>query len=71
MKKCGTRSSGILTRSFLGAGSEDAENLAKEFYPEVETADLVNLPNYNVYVKLMVNGRASGPFSGKILRPSG
>ena len=50
-------------------GSEDAEILAKEFYPEIETADLVNLPNYNVYAKLMVGGTVSRPFSAGVLAP--
>ena len=50
-------------------GSEDAEILAKEFYPEIDTADLVNLPNYTVYVKLMVGGTVSRPFSAGVLPP--
>ncbi len=50
-------------------GAEDAEFLEKEFIPEVVAEDLVNLTKYNVYVKLMVDGIASRPFSAKTLPP--
>lgn len=46
-------------------GFADAELLAKEFYPEFAPIDLVSLPNYNVYLKLMVNGVVSSPFSAE------
>lgn len=46
-------------------GLEDAEVLEKEFYPEFAAADLIGLPNYNVYVRLMVRGVVSRPFSGE------
>jgi hypothetical protein len=44
-------------------GVNDAEILAKEFYPEFSVEDLINLPNYHIYLKLMVDGRVSRPFS--------
>lgn len=44
-------------------GAADAEFLENEFSPEFNIQDLVNLPNYNIYVKLMVNGVTSRPFS--------
>ncbi len=47
-------------------GPEDAEIFAKEFAPEFSETDLINLPNYNVYLKLMVNGTASAPFSAEL-----
>jgi len=50
-------------------GAEDAEFLEKEFSPEFTAEDLVNLPKYNVYLKLMIDGVASHPFSAKILAP--
>jgi hypothetical protein len=34
-------------------GLNDAEILEKEFFPEFRSSDLVNLPNYNIYLKLM------------------
>lgn len=44
-------------------GGEDAEFLAKEFEPEFLAEDLVNLGKYNVYLKLMIDGVTSSPFS--------
>ncbi len=48
-------------------GASDAEILAHEFSPEVSLADLVHLPNHHVYVRLMVDGVVSRPFSAKTL----
>jgi len=50
-------------------GAEDAEFLEKEFSPEFVVEDLVNLPKYNIYLKLMIDGIASHPFSSKTLPP--
>jgi CxxC-x17-CxxC domain-containing protein len=50
-------------------GAEDAEFLEPEFIPEFEIADLVNLPKYNIYLKLMVDGVAERPFSAQTLPP--
>lgn len=46
-------------------GPQDTEILSKEFYPEFRPIDLMNLPNYHVYVKLMIDGRISRPFSAR------
>jgi type IV secretory pathway TraG/TraD family ATPase VirD4 len=46
-------------------GPEDAEFLEKEFSPEFSATDLVNLPKYNIYVKLMIDGLTSNPFSAE------
>jgi hypothetical protein len=46
-------------------GMEDAEILAKEFYPEFAPVDLLNLPNHSIYLRLMVDGRVSSPFSAE------
>ena len=48
-------------------GLADAEILEKEFYPEFNAIDLVNLPNYSIYLKLMVDGTVSRPFSAATL----
>jgi Helicase HerA, central domain/TraM recognition site of TraD and TraG len=48
-------------------GVPDAEILAKEFYPEFSVEDLINLPNYHIYLKLMVGGVVSQPFSAETL----
>lgn len=50
-------------------GSEDAEFLKEEFAPECTPQDLVNLPKYHVFVKLMIDGVTTRPFSGKTLPP--
>lgn len=50
-------------------GAADAEFLEKEFMPEFYLNDLVNLPKYNVYLKLMIDGVASRPFSAITLPP--
>ncbi len=50
-------------------GAEDAEYLEKEFSPEILATDLVNLGKYNVYLKLMIEGIASRPFSAQTLYP--
>jgi len=49
-------------------GPVDAEVLEKEFYPDFRAEDLLNLPNYGIYLKLMVDGKISKPFSAKTLR---
>jgi len=51
-------------------GPEDATFLAKEFTPVFEMEDLLSLPNYNVYLKLMIDGMPSRPFSATTLPPS-
>lgn len=52
-------------------GSEDAPLLAKEFQPKFEVLDLIGLPNYSVYLKLMIDGSPSKPFSANAIRMSG
>jgi len=50
-------------------GAEDAEFLEKEFAPELTAQDLVSLPKYNIYLKLMIDGVAGSPFSAETLPP--
>jgi CxxC-x17-CxxC domain-containing protein len=50
-------------------GAADAEFLEKEFFPEFTIRDLVNLDNYNVYLKMMIDGVSSRPFSAVTLPP--
>ena len=49
-------------------GATDAEYLAKEFFPEFIEADFVHLPRYTMYLKLMIDGTPSKPFSAVSLR---
>ncbi|MFZ6015213.1 MAG: type IV secretory system conjugative DNA transfer family protein [Patescibacteria group bacterium] len=50
-------------------GSTDAEFLEKEFLPVFTSEDLVNLPKFTIYLKLMVDGVATSPFSATTLPP--
>ncbi len=50
-------------------GASDAEFLVREYAPKFTEEDLVNLPKYNVYLKLMIDGVASDPFSAHTLPP--
>lgn len=49
-------------------GVDDARYLAKEFEPTFAETDLINLPNYNICIKLMIDGITSVPFSGVTLQ---
>ena len=51
-------------------GAKDAEFLEKEFMPQFLQTDLVNLGFANVYVRLMIDGVASQPFSAETLPPA-
>jgi len=50
-------------------GVEDAKYLAEEFHPVFNMGDLINLPNYHIYLRLMINGATSRPFSAITLPP--
>ena len=50
-------------------GAADAEELVKEFSPTFTAEDIVNLPKYEFYLKLMIDGIASDPFSARGLPP--
>ena len=50
-------------------GAADADFLEKEYSPEFTAQDIVNLPNYRIYLKLMVDGVTSRPFSANTLPP--
>ena len=50
-------------------GATDAEYLEQEFVPVFTQADLVNLDKYTAYIKLMINGISSRPFSMRTLPP--
>ena len=53
----------------LRVGAADAEFLEKEFFPEFVIQDLVNLDNYNIYLKMMIDGVSCRPFSATTLPP--
>jgi len=51
-------------------GPQDAELLEKYFAPEFLKEDLINLPNFNFYIKLMIDGVLSKSFSAMNIPPS-
>lgn len=51
-------------------GLPDAEILAKEFFPQFSVHDLLGLPNHEIYLRLMINGQVSQPFSAETILPS-
>jgi hypothetical protein len=52
-------------------GAQDADFLAKEFQPVFTESDLVNIDRFNTYIKLLIDGTASRPFSMKTLKTEG
>lgn len=50
-------------------GAADAEYLEKEFEPVFTMNDIVNLPKYQIYLKLMIDGIAADAFSATTLPP--
>jgi hypothetical protein len=53
-----------------GAGAPEAEELAREVSPTLKADDLVRLPNHHMYVKLLVDGVPTEPFSAATLPPA-
>ncbi len=50
-------------------GAEDAENLEKQFEPGFSRFDLVNLDNFTMVIKMMINNKISTPFKMNTLPP--
>jgi hypothetical protein len=50
-------------------GAFDAEILEKEFAPQFTSEDLVNLGFTQIYLKLMIDGVSSAPFSASTIPP--
>jgi CxxC-x17-CxxC domain-containing protein len=57
------------TMVIFRVGAYDAEILEKEFSPDFTAQDIVNLGFASIYLKLMINGVASVPFSALTLPP--
>jgi len=51
-------------------GMLDTKIIAGEFYPVFSAEDLIKLPNYHIYLKLMIDGVVSKPFSAVTIGPS-
>lgn len=52
-------------------GLDDAELLSKEFGEIFSADDLVNLPRYHIYLRLLIDGSVSRAFSATTLPPAG
>lgn len=50
-------------------GSPDAVFMEAEFMPRFTPEDIINLPKYNIYLKLLIDGVTSQPFSAITLPP--
>lgn len=48
-------------------GPADAAFISKEFSPKLDAFDFMNLPNYSIYLRLMIDGTVSPPFSAVTL----
>lgn len=51
-------------------GADDAEYLVKQFEPVFSKNDLINIDNFNAYVKLLINGQTALPFNIRTLPPA-
>jgi hypothetical protein len=49
-------------------GAEDAQYLAREFYPVFSEDDFLNLPAHHIYLRMPIDGVASRPFSARTIR---
>lgn len=50
-------------------GSDDGEFMERQFAPTFNARDLLNIDNYNAYVKLLMHGQTSRAFNIKTLPP--
>lgn len=57
------------TMAAFRIGGADGEIFEREFAPEISTQDFVNAPFAQIYVRLMINGLTSRPFSATTLPP--
>ena len=51
----------------FAVSADDAGILAKEFAPKITELDFINLPRFDFYIKLMIDGKTSEAFSGTSL----
>src|SRR5205807_376280 len=51
-------------------GANDAEPLALQLGGELTAQDLLRLPRYQAYIRLLIDGHPSRPFSMRTLPPS-
>jgi hypothetical protein len=51
-------------------GPESARLLAPQFAPKLSKEDLMNLGRYSIYLRLMIDGMPSRPFSARTFPPT-
>lgn len=51
-------------------GAIDADFISQEFSPEIKVNEFTNLPNYHIYLRMMIDGQISRPFSAVTLPPA-
>lgn len=49
--------------SVFRIGSEDAQFMESQFAPVFSAKDIMNIPNYNAFMRILVNGTPAKPFS--------
>jgi len=50
-------------------GADDAEYLAKQLEPTYKASDIMNIDNYNAYIKMLVHGKPTEPFNIQAMTP--
>ncbi|MEK7123886.1 MAG: DUF87 domain-containing protein, partial [Patescibacteria group bacterium] len=50
-------------------GVEDSEFMEKQFAPVFSARDLINIDNYNAYIRMLINDKTSAPFNFQTLPP--
>ncbi|MFT7507590.1 MAG: hypothetical protein ACI92I_000751 [Acidimicrobiales bacterium] len=50
-------------------GPEDSQFLEHQFSPTFDSSDLMNVPNWNAYLKVLANGTPTKPFSVETVPP--
>ncbi len=50
-------------------GNEDAQALENQFQPTFSVHDIMNIPNYNAYMRVLANGVPTQPFSVATMPP--
>ncbi|HDQ88658.1 MAG TPA: ATP-binding protein, partial [candidate division WWE3 bacterium] len=57
------------TIASFSLGAPDAKVMSNEFAPFFDQQDLISMERFNIYIKLMIDGMTSMPFSARILVP--
>ena len=57
------------TIATFSLGAPDARILANEFAPYFDAEDIISLEKFHIYIKMMMNGKTTLPFSAEILQP--